>query len=120
MALKYPRPKGMHDLYPGAPAWEDDSRLSHYLEDIFRGVSTLYGYSEIRTPAFESTDLFTRAIGEATDIVSKEMYTLVTKGGDSLTLRPESTAPVLRAYIQNSLYAQGGVCKLFYCASHFR
>jgi len=120
MPLKYPRPKGMHDLYPGAAAWEDDSRRSHYLEDIFRGVSTLYGYAEIRTPAFESTDLFTRSIGEATDIVSKEMYTLVTKGGDSLTLRPESTAPVLRAYVQNSLYAQGGVCKVFYCASHFR
>ena len=120
MPLKYPRVKGTHDLYPGAPAWEDDSLRCHYLEDIFRGVSTLYGYSEIRTPVFEPTDLFTRSIGEATDIVSKEMYTLVTKGGDSLTLRPESTAPVLRAYVQNSLYAAGGVCKLFYCASHFR
>ncbi len=120
MPLKYPRPKGTHDLYPGASDWADDSLRCHYLEDIFRGVSSLYGYREIRTPVFEATDLFTRSIGEATDIVSKEMYTLVTKGGDSLTLRPESTAPVLRAYVQNSLYAQGGVSKLFYCASHFR
>ena len=120
MPLKYPRPKGTHDLYPDALCWEDDSRRCHYLEDIFRGVSTLFGYAEIRTPVFESTDLFTRSIGEGTDIVSKEMYTLVTKGGDSLTLRPESTAPVLRAYVQNSLYALGGVAKLFYCASHFR
>lgn len=120
MPLKYPRAKGTHDFYPGAAAWEEDSYRCHYLEDIFRGVSNLYGYSEIRTPVFEPTELFTRSIGEATDIVSKEMYTLVTKGNDSLTLRPESTAPVLRAYVQNSLYATGGVSKLFYCASHFR
>ncbi len=120
MPLKYPRPKGTHDLYPGAPDWQDDSSRCQYLEDQFRALCRLYGYGEVRTPVFESTDLITRSIGEETDIVSKEMYTFITKGGDSLTLRPESTAPVLRAYLQNSLYAQGGVTKLFYRASHFR
>ena len=87
---------------------------------FFAAFPTCTAMPRFAPRSFESTDLFTRSIGEGTDIVSKEMYTLVTKGGDSLTLRPESTAPVLRAYIQNSLYAQGGVCKLFYCASHFR
>jgi histidyl-tRNA synthetase len=120
MALKYPRPKGTHDLYPGAPDWADDSVRCQYLEDQFRALCRIYGYGEIRTPVFEATDLFARSIGEGTDIVSKEMYTLVTKGGDSLTLRPESTAPVLRAFVQNSLYAQGGVTKLYYRATHFR
>ena len=120
MPLKYPRPKGTHDLYPGAAAWEDDSHKRQTLEDRFRALCGLYGYGEIRTPVFEATELITRSVGEETDIVSKEMYTFETKGGDSLTLRPESTAPVLRAYVQNSLYAQGGVSKLFYCASHFR
>jgi histidyl-tRNA synthetase len=80
----------------------------------------VYGYGEIRTPVFETTDLFIRSIGTGTDIVSKEMYTFTTKGDDSLTLRPESTAPVLRAYVQNALYARGGVSKLFYIATHFR
>ncbi len=120
MPLKYPRPKGTHDLYPGAPDWQDDSGRCQFLEDQFRALCRIYGYGEMRTPVFESTDLITRSIGEETDIVSKEMYTFVTKGGDSLTLRPESTAPVLRAYLQNSLYAQGGVTKLYYCATHFR
>jgi len=120
MALRYQRPKGTHDLYPGANAWEDDSHRRQFLEDQFRAVCHLYDYGEIRTPAFESTDLFTRSIGEGTDIVSKEMYTFQDKGDRSLTLRPESTAPVLRAYVENSLYGQGGVTKLYYAAAHFR
>ena len=120
MALKYHRPRGTHDLYPGAPGWEDDSVRCHYLEDEFRALCGLYGYGEIRTPAFEETELFKRSVGEATDIVSKEMYTFLDKSERSLTLRPESTAPVLRAYVENSLYAQGGVTKLFYAAAHFR
>lgn len=120
MPLRYQRPKGTHDLYPGAASWEDDSHRCQSLEDQFRAVCHLYGYGEVRTPAFESTDLFTRSIGAGTDIVSKEMYTFQDKGDRSLTLRPESTAPVLRAYVENSLYGQGGVTKLYYAAAHFR
>ncbi len=86
----------------------DDSERCLYLEDQFRALCRLYGYGEIRTPAFESTELFTRSIGEETDIVSKEMYTFQDKGDRSLTLRPESTAPVLRAYVENGLAASGG------------
>lgn len=120
MPLKYQRPKGTHDFVPDAPKWVNDSARCLYLEDRFRALCRLYGYSEVRTPVFEATDLFKRSVGEGTDIVSKEMYTFETKGGDSLTLRPESTAAVLRAYVENSLYVRGGVTKLYYCASHFR
>jgi len=120
MALKYQRPKYTHDLFPDAPDWENDSARRQYLEAQFRALCRLYGYGEVRTPVFENTELFKRSVGEQTDIVSKEMYTFETKGGDSLTLRPESTAPVLRAYVENSLHTRGGVVKLYYCASHFR
>ncbi len=120
MALKYQRPRGTHDFVPEAPKWVDDSARRQYLEDQFRGLCRLYGYGEVRTPIFENTQLITRSVGEETDIVSKEMYTFETKGGDSLTLRPESTAPVLRAYLENSLHTRGGVVKLYYCAQHFR
>ncbi|MBV9848842.1 MAG: histidine--tRNA ligase [Armatimonadetes bacterium] len=118
--LKYQRPTGTHDLYPGAERWVDDSDRRAALVETFRHLCRVYGYGEIRTPVFEATDLFTRSIGEGTDIVSKEMYTFTTKGGDSLTLRPESTAPVLRAFVENGLHARGGVTKLFYVATHFR
>lgn len=120
MALKYQRAKGTHDVYPGAGEWADDSDRWRVLEDAFRALCADFGYGEIRTPTFEPTDLFTRSIGEGTDIVSKEMYTFETKGGDWLTLRPESTAPVLRAYVENGLFARGGTTKLFYIAPHFR
>lgn len=118
--LKYQRPKYTHDFYPGAASWEEDSDRAALLEETFRALCHLYGYGEIRTPVFETTELFTRSVGAGTDIVAKEMYTFTTKGDASLTLRPESTAPVLRAYVENSLYARGGVSKLFYLASHFR
>ncbi len=118
--LKYQRPTGTHDLYPGADKWVDDSDRCADLEETFRHLCRVYGYGKIRTPVFEPTELFTRSIGEGTDIVSKEMYSFTTKGGDSLTLRPESTAPVLRAFVENGLHARGGVSKLFYIATHFR
>jgi histidyl-tRNA synthetase len=120
MALKYQRPKYTHDLYPGAPNWEDDSDRWNHVESEFRTLCRAYGYGEIRTPIFESTDLFKRSIGEGTDIVNKEMYTFQDKGDRSLTLRPESTAPVLRAYVENGLHAHGAITKLYYIAPHFR
>jgi histidyl-tRNA synthetase len=117
---KYQRLPGTHDLTPGAQSWENDSDRCIALEETFRTLCRLYGYGEVRTPIFEQTDLFTRSIGEGTDIVSKEMYTFTDKGSRSLTLRPEGTAPVLRAYLDAGLHANGGVAKLYYIASVFR
>ncbi|NJK56834.1 MAG: histidine--tRNA ligase [Pleurocapsa sp. SU_5_0] len=77
-------------------------------------------YQEIRAPIFEQTALFERGIGEATDVVGKEMYTFSSRGDQSITLRPEGTAGVVRAYIQNKLYAQGGVQRLWYTGPMFR
>lgn len=78
------------------------------------------GYAEIRTPIFEQTELFERGIGEATDVVGKEMYTFSDRGDRSITLRPEGTAGVVRAYIQNKLQAAGGVQRLWYAGPMFR
>ncbi|MDR3709514.1 MAG: histidine--tRNA ligase [Capsulimonadaceae bacterium] len=117
---KFQAPKGTHDVYPGARKWHENTALWNRLETIFRELAALHGYQEVRTPVIEPTGLFTRAVGEGTDIVSKEMYTFESKGGDSLTLRPEGTAPALRAYIENSIYAEGGVAKLFYIGPIFR
>jgi histidyl-tRNA synthetase len=117
---KYQRVPGTHDLYPGASDWEDDSERTIALEDTFRSLCSLYGFSEIRTPIFEDTELFTRSIGDGTDIVSKEMYTFNDRGGDSLTLRPEGTAPALRAYLESGMLSRPGVAKLYYIASIFR
>lgn len=108
------RVKGVKDITPGeAPIW----RL---VEDTALDVFELYGYHEIRTPIFERTEVFSRSIGETTDIVEKEMYTFTDRGGESLTLRPEGTAPVVRAYIENRLYDPPGVRKLFYFGPMFR
>ncbi len=85
-----------------------------------RDVFARYGYGEIRVPVFERTELFSRGIGEETDIVSKEMYTFADKGGDSLTLRPEATASICRAYVQNGLHNRPGVSKLFCIGPMFR
>jgi histidyl-tRNA synthetase len=90
------------------------------LEATFRDYCGRYGYHEIRTPIFESTELFKRGVGEETDIVTKQMYSFRTLGDDDLTLRPEGTAPAVRALIQNNLLAAGGVVKLYYYGPIFR
>ena len=106
--------KGMNDILPGEiETWQ-------FLEATARQVFGTYGFSEVRTPAVEKTELFCRSIGETTDIVEKEMYTFDDKGGHSLTLRPEGTAPVMRSFIQNKLYAQDPVSKLYYMGPMFR
>ena len=106
--------KGVNDITPSdAPRWR-------YVEDAALDVFELYNYREIRTPIFEKTEVFRRSIGETTDIVEKEMYTFTDRGGESLTLRPEGTAPVVRAYIENGLYNPPGVLKLFYFGPMFR
>lgn len=123
VAMRFTAPKGTHDILPSGKDrtdWADDITKWHWLEGVFRGLCTLYGYEEVRTPVYENTDLFHRAVGEGTDIVTKETYDFVTKGGDPITLRPEGTAGVLRAYVQHRLYIERPVAKLFYIGPNFR
>jgi len=111
---KFSAPKGTVDLVgANAAAWE---RLVGTAQTIFGR----YGYSPIYTPIFEHTEVFTRGIGEATDVVGKEMYTFMDKGDRSVTLRPENTASVVRAAIENSLTANGATAKLYYAGPMFR
>jgi len=90
-------PRGTHDALP------EMSRRFRFIEETVLKVFKGYGFGEIRTPMFESTDVFARNVGDTTDIVTKEMYTFTDRGGDSLSLRPEGTAPVVRAYYSNGL-----------------
>jgi histidyl-tRNA synthetase len=92
----------------------------HYLENIIKHIFSYFNYKEIRTPVFEETTLFARSIGEETDIVSKEMYTFRDKGDTSITLKPEMTAGVVRAFIEHSLGGQQPLTKLFYISPMFR
>ena len=107
-------PKGTKDMLPrDAAAW-------HYVEQKARETAALFSFREIRTPMFEHTELFTRGVGETTDIVTKEMYTFEDKGGRSMTLRPEGTAGVARAFIENGLGQDVMPMKAYYLASVFR
>jgi histidyl-tRNA synthetase len=90
------------------------------MEAMARDVLDRYGYAEIRTPAFERTELFVRGIGEGTDIVEKEMYTFLDRGGESLTLRPEATASLMRAYMEHNLARRGGLVKIYLIGPMFR
>lgn len=92
----------------------------HYLEETVKKVSSLFGYSELRTPIFEKTEVFSRSIGENTDIVNKEMYTFTDKGGESVTLRPEMTAALVRSVIQNNLTHEFSTLRLWYFGPFFR
>jgi len=107
-------PKGTKDVLP------DSSYKWQYLENIIRETCALYGAREIRTPVFEHTELFLRSIGDDTDVVNKEMYTFEDKGGRSITLKPEGTAPVARSYIENSLEALSLPLKMYYITPVFR
>lgn len=106
--------KGTRDILP------DEIDRWQFLEDRAREVFSLYGFREIRTPIFESTELFQRGIGTGTDIVSKEMYTFSDRKGRSLTLRPENTAPVARAYIEHRMHRRSEVERLYYIGPMFR
>ena len=113
--MKIQRPIGTYDLIPeDAAVW---SQIEIKIRDLFRR----YNFGEIRTPIFEYTELFKRGVGESSDIVSKEMYTFMDRGDRSLTLRPEGTAAVVRAYLENGLAQNNpGVTKLWYYAPMFR
>lgn len=120
--MRYSAPPYMHDVLPREPskdAWRHAARW-RAVERIFRETCRLYGYLEIRTPVMEQTDLFLRSVGQGTDIVSKEMFTFEDRGGRSMTLRPEGTAPVIRAYLENSLRVEHGVTKLYYISTIYR
>ncbi len=112
MAVKAVR--GFKDILPG------QSENWRAVEDVARDVFESFGLREIRTPVLEKTDVFVRGIGEHTDIVEKEMYTFPDRNGDSLTLRPEATAGVIRAAIEHKLYAESGTLKLFTMGPMFR
>jgi len=107
--------KGTYDILPS------DIHKWQYLETIIRKTCELYNFKEIRTPIFESTELFVRGVGESTDIVSKEMYTFLDKSERSITLRPEGTAGVVRSYVEHKLYADiNQLTKLYYMGPMFR
>jgi histidyl-tRNA synthetase len=120
--MRYAAPPYMYDVLPFPPAkdsWLHTARW-RYVEGVFRDVCRRFGYREIRTPILEQTELFTRSIGEATDIVSKEMFTFTDRGERSLTLKPEGTAPVVRACLENNLFAENPLLKLYYIGQNFR
>lgn len=106
--------KGTHDILPS------QSHRWQMLEAAIHNTMDTYGYSEIRTPAFERTELFSRGVGEETDIVSKEMYSWTDQGGENLTLKPELTAPVVRSFIQHNLGGHSPINKLYYIDALFR
>jgi len=110
--MKYQAVRGTRDILP------DEIRKRQEIEAKARQIFSFYGYAEIQTPIFEMSELFVRSIGTATDIVEKEMYTFQDKKGRNLTLRPEGTAPVVRAYLENNL--GNGLTKLFYIGQMFR
>src|ERR687884_169755 len=106
--------KGTRDILP--PSSEVWNRVEACAREVFR----TYNYREVRTPILEETRLFARGVGEETDIVSKEMYTFEDRDGTSLTLRPEATASVIRAYIEHRMDQRPGVQKLYYMGPMFR
>jgi histidyl-tRNA synthetase len=106
--------RGTKDILP------DSIHFWQFIFDKFKGISNQFNYKEIRTPIFEKTEVFHRSIGEATDIVNKEMYTFLDRGGESITLRPEATASLVRAVIQNSLLHESNLLRLWYFGPFFR
>ncbi len=112
--MSYKAPRGTRDILP------DETKKWQHLEEKFADFCTLYGFGEIRTPIFEQTDLFVRSVGEDSDIVSKEMYTFKDRSGRDLTLRPELTAAVARAYLEHNLKEQPQPVKLYYSGPMFR
>jgi len=106
--------RGFNDILP------EKIKRWHYVEDRARTIFELYGFSEIRTPVVEFTDIFARSLGTTSDIVEKEMYTFTDRDGSSITLRPEGTAGVVRAFIEHSMYAKSPISKLYYTGMMFR
>ncbi len=112
--MKYKALKGLQDILP------PEISIWQYIESKARDIFKSYGYQEIRLPIMEATDVFIRSIGETSDIVEKEMYTFQDKGGRSVTLRPEGTAPFVRAYVEHHLYNNSSPQKYYYIGPMFR
>ena len=113
MSERFQPPRGTRDWFG------EDAAVRRHVIDLARSVFEPAGYGEVVTPGFEDTELFARSSGETSDVVSKEMYTFQDRSGRSLTLRPESTAPVMRAYLDGMPRLPQPV-KVWYCQSHFR
>ncbi len=111
---KFQTPTGMHDILP------EDQKYYQRIYDVVSNIADFYGFGKIDTPILEETELFSKGIGLATDIVKKEMYSLKTKGGDALSLRPEWTAPVVRSYIEHGMYSLPQPLKLWYFGPCYR
>jgi len=116
----YSAPKGTYDVYPGGREPHERAELWAFVEDVARDFFRRYNYSEVRTPIFEEAQLFVRSVGEASDIVRKEMFVFEDKGGRELALRPEGTAGVVRSYVEHGLYKRAQPLKLFYVGPMFR
>jgi len=114
MAIKYQTLTGMHDILP------EDQNYFKKIHKAVESVSNYYGFEKIETPILESAEVFTKAVGEDTDIVGKEMYTFRTKGGDLLCLRPENTASIMRSYIEHGMHNLPQPVKLWYEGPFFR
>lgn len=114
MASKFQAPRGTFDVLP------EDARARARIEAVAAGIFARAGYEPIATPAFEETELFERGVGRSTDIVRKEMFTFEDKGGRSITLRPEGTAPVCRAYLEHGMHKLAQPVKLSYTGPFFR
>jgi histidyl-tRNA synthetase len=114
VSAKIQAPRGTYDVLP------DDAGKRAQLESTAAKILGRAGYGRIETPTFEATHLFSRTVGEATDVVQKEMYTFPDAGGDSLTLRPEGTAPTVRAYLEHGMHKLPQPVKLWYFSSFFR
>ncbi len=112
--MRFQAPRGTNDVLPA------DSHKWQRLEDEFRDLCSLYGYKEIRTPTFEDLELFKRSSGETSDVVSKEMYEFRDKGDREIALKPEGTAPAVRAAIEHNLCPQGQVARMYYITPIFR
>ena len=107
-------PRGTKDVVPA------ESRKWHYIEDEIRKVCDAYCYKEVRVPVFEHTEVFERGVGDTTDVVQKEMYTFLDKGGRSITLRPEGTSGTVRCFLENNLFADPQPTKMYYMLSCYR
>jgi len=119
--MKFAAPPGVFDILPHdeKEQWRSVYLWQH-VEKVVRQTAQDFGYLEIRTPIFERTELFQRGVGETSDIVMKEMYTFEDKGNRLMSLRPEGTAPVMRAFIENQMQTQGQIHKLYYIGPMFR
>ena len=114
MAMLTNAPKGTKDIMPSQVyKW-------HYVEKKFAEICDRFGFKEIRTPVFEHTELFTRGVGDTTDIVQKEMYTFNDHGNRSITLKPEGTSPAVRAFVEHKQYAEVQPTKLYYVTPCYR